>query len=124
MNLSGKALHYWIESENIPIEHLLVITDDIALDYGVLRLRTKGSHAGHNGLKNIEEWLKTPQYPRLRIGIGNDFPKGQQVNYVLGRFSPIQELKLPDILERAADCAESFVLAGAHSTMNKFNSAS
>lgn len=123
MNLSGKAIHYWLDTEKIPLENLLVITDDIALDYGVLRLRTRGSYAGHNGLRNVEEWLKTNQYARLRIGIGNDFPKGRQVDYVLGRFTSQDESKLPEILERAADCAESFVLAGAHITMNKYNSA-
>lgn len=123
MNLSGKAVRYWLDAEKIPIENLLVVTDDIALPFGSLRLRMKGSHAGHNGLKNIDEWLNTQQYARLRMGIGNDFPKGKQVEYVLGRFTDSQTLQLPAFLDRAADCIESFVLAGAYATMNKFNSA-
>lgn len=122
MNLSGKAVRYWLDAEKIPIENLLVVTDDIALPFGTLRLRIKGSPAGHNGLKNIDEWLNTQQYARLRVGIGNDFPKGKQVEYVLGRFTDSQTLELPALLDRAADCVESFVLAGAHATMNKFNS--
>lgn len=123
MNLSGKAIHYWLEAEKIPLENLLVVTDDIALNLGFIRLRTKGSHAGHNGLRNVEEWLKTTQYARLRIGIGNNFPKGQQVDYVLGQFTASEQATLPKLLDKAADCVESFVLSGAHATMNKFNSA-
>lgn len=124
MNLSGKAIHYWLDSEKIPIENLLVITDDLALPFGTIRLRTKGSHAGHNGLKNIDQWLNNQPYARLRIGIGNDFPKGRQVEYVLGRFTAEQESALPTLLDRAADCVESFVLAGPYNTMNTFNSGS
>lgn len=122
MNLSGKAIHYWLEAEKIPPGNLLVVTDDLALPFGTLRLRIQGSNAGHNGLKSVEEWLKTKHYARLRLGIGNNFPKGKQVDYVLGTFSEEEAAGLPAFIDRAVDCIESFVLAGAHATMNKFNS--
>ncbi|GCD80463.1 aminoacyl-tRNA hydrolase [Schleiferia thermophila] len=122
MNLSGKAIHYWLEAEKITLENLLVVTDDLALPFGTLRLRIQGSHAGHNGLKNVEEWLKTRQYARLRLGIGNNYSKGKQVDYVLGKFSDEEASLLPPFIDRATDCIETFILAGAHIAMNKFNS--
>jgi PTH1 family peptidyl-tRNA hydrolase len=121
MNLSGKAVRYWLQQEKIPIENLLVITDDIALPFGKLRLRTQGSHGGHNGLRNIEELLQTSQYARLRIGIGNEFAKGQQADYVLSPFSEEEQKQLPTILDKAAQAVLSFANVGAVQTMNQFN---
>jgi PTH1 family peptidyl-tRNA hydrolase len=121
MNLSGKAVDYWLKQENIPQENLLVILDDIALNMGVLRLKTTGSPGGHNGLKNIEALLATQKYARLRMGIGGDFPKGAQVDYVLGEWSAAENDLLPSFIEKAADATESFVLAGPQNTMNLFN---
>ena len=120
MNLSGKAVNYWMQQLNVPIEKTLIITDDIALPLEKLRMRPKGSSAGHNGLNNIEEYLG-PNYARLRIGIGNEFPKGQQVDYVLSRFSD-QELELlPKIIKNAADAVLSFCTIGIQRTMNICN---
>lgn len=121
MNLSGKAVRYWLQQEKIPVENLLVITDDIALPFGKLRLRTKGSHGGHNGLRNIEELLQTSQYARLRMGIGNDFPKGQQADYVLSPFTEEEQKQLPAVLDKAAQAVLSFATIGATQTMNQFN---
>lgn len=121
MNLSGKAVQYWLRAENIPIENLLVVVDDIALPTGVLRMKTKGSDAGHNGLQNIIETLGTQDWARLRFGIGDNFPRGKQVDYVLGQWSP-QELDI--ILPRipvAADMVKSFASIGAARTMNLYN---
>lgn len=121
MNLSGKAVHYWMQKEKIPIENILVLVDDLALPFGTLRLRYKGSDGGHNGLKNINELLGSQCYARLRFGTGNDFPKGQQINYVLGKWSPEEQ----DILTlKFSDCKEiilSFVTLGVERTMNEFN---
>lgn len=121
MNLSGNAVRYWMNKENIPIEHLLVIVDDISLPLGVLRLKGNGSNGGHNGLGNIQSVIGTQQYARLRIGIGNDFPKGMQIDWVLGRYSD-EDMKilLPNI-EKAIEVIKSFVLAGINITMNQFN---
>jgi len=121
MNLSGNAVRYWLQKENVPIENLLVIVDDIALPFGSLRLKTKGSDAGHNGLGSIQSVLNTQNYARLRFGIGNDFPKGMQVNYVLGRFEPEEEKALPERLEVCCDIIKSFSLAGVQNTMNQYN---
>ncbi len=121
MNLSGKAVQYWLKAENIPIENLLVVVDDISLPTGILRMKTKGSDAGHNGLQNIIETLGTQDWSRLRFGIGDNFPRGKQVDYVLGQWSP-QELDI--ILPRipvAADIVKSFVSIGAARTMNFYN---
>lgn len=121
MNLSGKAVQYWLKAENIPIGNLLVVVDDIALPTGTLRLKTKGSDAGHNGLQNIIETLGTQDWSRLRFGIGDNFPRGKQVEYVLGQWSP-QELDI--ILPRipvAADIVKSFITIGAARTMNLYN---
>ena len=121
MNLSGLAVRYWMNKENIPLENILVLVDDIALPFGTLRLKPKGSDAGHNGLRNIADNLCTQNYARLRLGIGNDFPRGCQVDYVLGQFTE-DDLKLMDErIEKACEIIKSFVLAGINITMNQFN---
>lgn len=121
MNLSGNAVRYWINKENIPLEHLLVIADDLSLPLGSLRLKGNGSNGGHNGLGNIESVIGTRQYARMKIGIGNDFPKGMQVEWVLGKYteSDFQELSLT--VNSAIEAIKSFVLAGINITMNEFN---
>lgn len=121
MNLSGNALRYWIQKENIPIENVLVIVDDIALPFGTLRLKPKGSDAGHNGLKNIQEILGHSDYARLRFGVGNDFPKGRQVEYVLGKWPADQAALLPERAEKCAEIIKSFCLAGMQLTMTQYN---
>jgi PTH1 family peptidyl-tRNA hydrolase len=121
MNLSGKSLHYWLEKKKIPLERLLVIADDIALPISRLRLRGSGTDAGHNGLKSIFEELQTDKYPRLRYGIGNDFPRGMQVEYVLGTWRK-EDLPLIKIKnEKAVQVVESFVHMGLERTMNDYN---
>ncbi len=121
MNLSGNAVRYWMEKRKIPLERLLVITDDIALPLSRIRLRGNGSDAGHNGLKSIYESLQTEKYARLRYGVGNDFPRGMQVEYVLGKW-PLHDLPLLKIKnERAVKIVESFVHAGLERTMNDYN---
>lgn len=121
MNLSGNAVRYWRDKEGIDIDHILVLVDDIALPFGAIRLKMKGSDAGHNGLKNIAQMLGTDAYPRLRFGIGNDFPRGCQIDYVLGRFTPEQSLALPQRIDVALDAIRTFCLAGAATAMNQFN---
>ncbi len=121
MNLSGNAVRYWLQKENIPVENLLVVVDDIALPFGTLRLKPKGSDAGHNGLKNIAQLLNTQNYARLRFGVGNDFPRGGQIDFVLGRFPAEEEAAMPEKLERAAEIIKSFCLAGIALTMNQYN---
>lgn len=121
MNLSGKALHYWLQKEKIPIENLLVVTDDLALPYGKIRIRAKGSDAGHNGLKSINELLETDQYARLRFGIGNEFSKGQQIDYVLGTWDE-EELKLlPERIKMCTEAILAFPILGIQRTMNFYN---
>lgn len=121
MNLSGNAVRYYMQKEKIPLENVLVVVDDIALPFGVLRLKAKGSDAGHNGLKHIAETLGTQSYARLRFGVGGDFPRGHQVDYVLGEF-PEEEVKLiPERLEKAGEIVKSFCLAGINITMNQYN---
>ena len=120
MNLSGKSVNYWMQQLKIPLEQILIITDDIALPIGKIRMRAKGSSAGHNGLQNIEDTLGN-NYPRLRVGIGNEFPKGRQVDYVLSRFSEEEFKILPDIIKKAGDAALSFCTIGIERTMNFFN---
>ena len=121
MNLSGQAVRYWKETEQIPVENILVIVDDLALPFGAIRIKPKGSDAGHNGLKNIAAMLGTEVYPRLRFGIGNDFPKGGQIDFVLGKFPP-EELKImPERLELAIDAIKTFCLAGIQTAMCDFN---
>lgn len=121
MNLSGKAIAYWLQELKIPKENLLVIVDDLALPFGSLRLRTKGSAAGHNGLKNIELVLNGQDYARLRFGIGNAFGKGQQVDYVLSNFDQEEFNQMPDLIKKANDIIISFCSIGAERTMNQFN---
>ena len=121
MNLSGNAVRYWMQQENIPLEQVLVIVDDLALPFGALRLKGKGSDAGHNGLKNIQECVGTQNYARLRFGIGNDFHPGGQVDYVLGKFSAEQEVEKPKRIAIACDIIKSFCLAGLNITMNQYN---
>jgi len=121
MNLSGKALRYWLDKKKIPVERLLVITDDIALPLSRLRLRGNGTDAGHNGLKSISEELQTDKYPRLRFGIGNEFPRGMQVEYVLGNWRQ-EEVPLVKIkIGKAVQVVESFVHMGLERTMNDYN---
>jgi len=121
MNLSGKAIRYWLEKEKIPLENLLVITDDINLPFGTIRVKTKGSDGGHNGLKDTQNTLQTTSYNRYRFGVGADFGKGKQVDYVLGEWSEEEKDKLPERLNKSADLIKSFVLAGIKNTMNVFN---
>ena len=121
MNLSGMAVRYWMNKENIPVERTLIIVDDLALPLGALRMKPSGSDAGHNGLKHIAATLGTQAYPRLRFGIGNDFPKGGQVDFVLGKFSPEEQEKLKERIELAGEMIKSFCLAGINITMNQFN---
>lgn len=121
MNLSGKAIAYWLQELKIPRENLLVILDDLAIPFGNLRLRTKGSSAGHNGLKSIEEILGGQDYARLRFGIGSEFGKGQQVDYVLSNFSQDEFKKLPEIIKKANEMTLSFCSIGPERTMSLFN---
>jgi len=122
MNLSGKAVAYWLQELKIQKENLLVLVDDIALPFGNLRMRTKGGSAGHNGLKNIEQVLGDQNYSRLRLGIGNDFSRGQQADFVLSNFSNEEVTNLPPIMDKAAEMVYSFSTIGAERTMNFFNS--
>jgi len=121
MNLSGKAIKYWMDKEGIAIENILVILDEIAIPQNRIRLRPSGSDAGHNGLTSIQESLGTNKYPRLRVGIGNNYPKGRQVEYVLGKWTP-EELPLIRVkIEHCVSIAESFILQGIGPTMNQWN---
>lgn len=122
MNLSGKAVNYWLSALKIPLENLLVITDDIALPFGKLRLRPKGSHGGHNGLRNIAEVLGTEAFARLRFGIGSDFPKGAQADYVLSNFSAEETAFILPPMDRCCEAVLSFVTVGIERTMNMCNS--
>jgi peptidyl-tRNA hydrolase, PTH1 family len=121
MNLSGKAVRYWMEQLKIPLEHCLIVLDELQLDFGKQRLRPKGSDGGHNGLKSIHEYLNSQQYPRLRIGIGNRFAKGAQVHYVLGKWSEEEEKELSDILDYAAETILSFCSQGIKNAMDRYN---
>ncbi|MDR2815533.1 MAG: aminoacyl-tRNA hydrolase [Proteiniphilum sp.] len=120
MNLSGNAIRYWLQKEKIENENLLVAVDDLALPFGTLRMKSKGSDAGHNGLKHIQD-LIGQNYPRLRFGIGNDFPQGGQIDYVLERFSEEEQRLLPGRIDMAVDMIRSFCLAGIQITMNQYN---
>lgn len=121
MNLSGKAVNYWMQELKISIENVLVIVDDIALPFGSLRMRGKGSSAGHNGLTNIEETLGTQNYARLKFGIGNNYSKGGQVDYVLGQFTQDEFKALPTHMDKAIQMIQSFCTAGLERTMSSFN---
>ncbi len=121
MNLSGKAVNYWLMMEKVPLENLLVVVDDIALPVGQLRMKKQGSGGGHNGLGNIEQVLGTTQYCRLRIGVGNDFGRGQQIDYVLGQFTPDELAILEPQLKKAAEGIKAFCTVGPDRAMNAFN---
>jgi len=121
MNLSGKALKYWMSQEDIPVENVLVIVDDIALPLGALRMKKKGGDAGHNGLNNIIMNLNTEEFPRLRIGIGNDFAKGYQVDYVLGKWTKSEETVMIEKINKAIEAIKSFIIEGADKAMNQYN---
>lgn len=121
MNRSGKAIKYWMDKEKIPLENILVITDDINLPFGTIRVKTKGSDGGHNGLKDTQEYLQTTKYNRFRFGVGSDFGKGRQVEYVLGKWTEDEELALEVRLNKSVELVDSFVLSGISRTMNQFN---
>ena len=121
MNLSGKALVYWLTKEKIPLSNLLVITDDLNLPFGSIRIKTKGSDGGHNGLKDIQEKLNTTKYNRFRFGISDAFSKGRQVDYVLSDWSDTENEKLEERLKKSVELIKSFALAGINITMNSFN---
>ncbi len=121
MNLSGVAVRYWMNKEKLPLENLLVVVDDLAIPFGSIRLRKQGSDAGHNGLKNIASELGTQNYARLRFGVGNGFPKGGQIDFVLGKFPPEEMEKMPEILERAADAVKAYCLSGPEFAMTRYN---
>ena len=121
MNLSGNAVRYWMNKENIPVENILVLVDDIALPFGAIRIKGSGSDAGHNGLKNIAQMLGTEAYPRLRFGIGNDFPRGCQIDYVLGQFTLDERQRLPVRVATAVEAIRTYVLAGLQTAMCDFN---
>ncbi len=121
MNLSGKAVRYWLTKEKVSLENLLVITDDINLSFGTIRLKAKGSAGGHNGLKDIEAQLNTSKYNRFRFGVGAEFSKGRQVDYVLGEWGSEEEAAMPERLDKGVALIKSFVSAGLTNTMNTFN---
>ncbi|MBS1637893.1 MAG: aminoacyl-tRNA hydrolase [Bacteroidetes bacterium] len=121
MNLSGKAVNYWMQAEKISIENTLVIVDELALPFGKIRLGPKGSDGGHNGLKNIQETLNTTNYPRLRFGISHEFSKGHQVNYVLGKWSDEEKKTLDDRIKIATDAIRAFAFIGLERAMNDYN---
>lgn len=121
MNLSGKAVSYWMQKEKVALGDTLVVVDDLALPFGILRLRARGSDGGHNGLKNINALLGTSEYARLRFGIGNDFARGQQIDYVLGEWNEKERAELPGLLTRGVEIITNFVLQGVVNTMNLFN---
>ena len=121
MNLSGKAIRYYMDQHKIPKENLLVIVDELQLPFGTLRIKPKGSHGGHNGLRNIEEVLGTSEYPRLRFGIGNNFPRGRQVDYVLKPFSKEEMSEIQIFLDAAGEMVVSFCTLGIQYAMNNYN---
>lgn len=121
MNLSGKAVRYWMEKENITADRILVITDDIALPAGTLRMRKKGGHGGHNGLENIIMTLGTEAFPRLRVGIGNDFARGYQSDYVLGKWTGEEEEIMIPKIKTATEMVKSFIARGVDQTMTAYN---
>lgn len=121
MNLSGNAVRYWMNEKKIPVENLLVVVDDLALPFGSLRMKPGGSEAGHNGLRHITSVLGTQQYARLRFGIGNDFPRGGQVDFVLGEFGEEELARMDERLEVAGEMVKTFALSGIQFTMNHYN---
>ena len=121
MNLSGKAVHYWMQKEKIPIENILVLVDDLSLPYGTLRMKGKGSAGGHNGLKNIEELLGSENYARMRFGVGNNFSKGKQVDFVLGQWTDEENSQLPAITEKATTAIQMYLTVGVEKAMTFVN---
>jgi len=121
VNLSGRSVHYWMQKEKIPVENVLILVDDLALQLGKIRLRSKGGDAGHNGLKSIQQILCTSEYSRLRFGIGDDFPRGYQVDHVLGKWSREEEETVNSKLEKCFEIIKSFATIGIELTMTKFN---
>lgn len=121
MNLSGKAVQYWLQAEKIPVNHLLVVTDDLALPFGTLRMKKNGGAGGHNGLTDIIQTLQTENFPRLRFGIGNEFQRGKQVDYVLGEWSEEEQKTLNERIEQAVLMIKSFIGIGIDRTMSDFN---
>ena len=121
MNLSGVAVRYWMNHEKLPLENLLVVVDDMAIPFGSIRMRKQGSDAGHNGLKNIASELGTQAYARLRIGIGNGFPRGGQIDYVLCKFPPEEMEKMPEVTKKAVDAIKAFCLSGPDFAMTHYN---
>lgn len=121
MNLSGKAVAYWLQQEKVPLENLLVVVDDLALPVGVMRMKKQGSHGGHNGLADIEAALHSANYCRLRIGIGADFGRGHQIDYVLGHFSEAERAQLDPVIARAGEAIQAFVTVGADRAMTEYN---
>lgn len=121
MNLSGKAVNYWMHELKIPREHILVIVDDLAIPFGSIRLKPKGGNAGHNGLKSIEALVGGQDYPRLRFGIGDNFSRGRQIDYVLSGFDKEEQLELPALIERSIEITKSFVAVGTELTMTRYN---
>ena len=123
MNLSGNAVRYWVTKLKLPLENLIVICDDLNLPFGTLRMRKKGSDGGHNGLKNIQELIGTQEYPRIRIGIGNNFQKGGQVNFVIGEMSDEEKNAMPEICDQVINGVKAFTTIGIDRAMNSFNTA-
>lgn len=123
MNLSGNAVRYWVAKLKLPLENLIVICDDLNLPFGTLRMRKKGSDGGHNGLKNIQELIGTQEYPRIRIGIGNNFQKGGQVNFVIGEMSDEEKNAMPEICDQVINGVKAFTTIGIDRAMNSFNTA-
>ncbi|QCR25079.1 aminoacyl-tRNA hydrolase [Pontibacter sp. SGAir0037] len=121
MNLSGKAVGHHLSSQKLPVEQLMVITDDIAIPFGKIRIRMKGSAGGHNGLKHIEQTLGHNNYPRMRFGVGDAFSKGKQVDYVLSKFSNDEQIELQTLIEKAAEAVIAFGTIGLERTMNQYN---
>ncbi len=121
MNLSGKAVKYWMDKEGIAKENLLIVTDDLALPFGTLRMRSRGSDGGHNGLKDIQATLMSGDYPRLKFGIGNEFQKGRQVDYVLGKWSEEEKKTLDEKINKSKEMVFSFCFAGIAQTMSQYN---
>ena len=121
MNLSGNAVRYWLGEEKIPVENMLVIVDDLNLPFGTVRIRKQGSDGGHNGLKHIQQVLGTPVYSRVRVGIGNEFTRGAQINFVLGEWTTEEKEQLSERLDRIAEIIPSFCLQGVDRTMNQYN---
>jgi PTH1 family peptidyl-tRNA hydrolase len=121
MNLSGQAVRYWAQQEKIPVERILVIVDDLSLPVGKIRMRGAGSAGGHNGLKNIESCMMTQNYARIKFGIGNEFPKGTQVDFVLGKFSDDDKKVIAEKLDYVGEMIKSFCLQGLDRTMNQYN---